>query len=132
SVWLLALPAVGPADITVTKQANLRFIRIGETVSYTLGVTNNAPAKVSGLRLTDLAPPGFRYVAGSATLDGVAITPLLDGRQIVFDNLSLDGKQKLEIRLELTALSSAGPGRHVNTAIATDADGNRLAAEASA
>jgi hypothetical protein len=36
----------------------------------------------------------------------------------------------LAIRLQLMALSSAGPGRHVNTAIATDRDGNRLAPDA--
>jgi len=132
SVALIALPAVAASDITVSKQASLRYIRIGEKAPYTITVTNNAAAKVSGITVTDVTPSGFRYVDGSATIDGVAVTPVVNGRNIVFDNLSVPGNGKLVIRLQLTALSSAGPGKHVNTAIATDKDGNRLAPDAKA
>ncbi|WP_269930950.1 DUF7507 domain-containing protein [Aminobacter sp. HY435] len=132
SIALLALPAAAPSDITVTKQAGLRFIRIGEKAPYTITVTNNSVARVSGLTVTDVMPAGFRFVEGSATVDGVAVTPAVNGRNIVFENLALNGSGKIEIRLQLMALSSAGPGKHINTAIATDDDGNPLAPEAKA
>lgn len=132
SVALLALPAAAPSEITVTKQAGLRFIRIGEKAPYTITVTNNSVANASGLTITDVVPSGFRFVEGSATVDGVAVTPVINGRNIVFANLSLPGSGKIEIRLQLMALSSAGPGKHVNTAIATDKDGNELAPPAKA
>lgn len=129
---LVELPAVPPADISLTKQAGLRYIRIGEKAPYTITATNNAVAKVSGLTITDLIPSGFRFVEGSATVDDVAVIPDVSGRSIAFKNLTLAGGAKTVIRLQLTALSSAGPGKHVNIATATDEDGIKVAQDAKA
>lgn len=60
------------------------------------------------------------------------MTPVINGRNITFADLTVPGASKLVIRLQLTALSSAGPGKHVNTAIATEKDGARIALEAKA
>ncbi|MEP9399016.1 hypothetical protein [Mesorhizobium sp. KR2-14] len=132
SVALIALPSAAPSDVTVIKQAGLRYIRIGEKAPYTITVVNNGPSNVSGISVTDVAPSGFRYVDGSATVDGVAVAPVVNGRNIVFKDLAVPGNGKLVIRLQLMALSSAGPGKHVNTAIAADEDGNRIAPDAKA
>ena len=132
SLALLVLPARVEPDISLGKQAGLRTVRRGETVPYAIIVANRAPAKAFGLTVTDAPPPGFRYVEGSATVDGVAVTPVIDGRRIVFENLTAPAGGELAIRLGLTALSSAGPGKHVNTATVTDRDGNRLARDANA
>ncbi|PWK73960.1 SdrD B-like domain-containing protein [Aminobacter sp. AP02] len=129
---LIALPAVAPSNISLTKQAGLRFIRIGEKAPYTITVTNNAVARVSGLTVTDVVPAGFRFVEGSATVDDVAVTPGVSGRNIVFENLALKSGGTVVIRLQLMALSTAGPGKHVNTAIATDEDGLKAAPDARA
>ena len=129
---LLALPAVPAADISLTKQAGLRAIRIGEKVPYTITVTNNAVARVRGLTITDVLPAGFRFVEGSATVDDVAVTPAVGGRNIVFENLTLTGGGSAVIRLQLMALSTAGPGKHVNVAIATNEDGDKVAPDAKA
>ncbi|WP_378945362.1 SdrD B-like domain-containing protein [Mesorhizobium sp. ANAO-SY3R2] len=129
---LIDLPAVPPSDISLTKQAGLRAIRIGEKVPYTITVTNNSVARIRGLTVTDVMPAGFRFVEGSATIDDVAVTPAVGGRNIVFDNLTLTGGGTMVIRLQLTALSTAGPGKHVNTAIATNEDGDKVAPDAKA
>lgn len=129
---LLALPAVPAADISLTKQAGLRAIRIGEKVPYTITVTNNAVARVRGLTVTDVMPAGFRFAEGSATLDDVDVTPVVNGRNIVFENLTLSGGATAVIRLQLMALSTAGPGKHVNVAIATNEAGAKVAPDAKA
>ena len=129
---VLELPAVPPSDISLTKQAGLRTIRIGEKVPYTITVTNNSVARIRGLTVTDVIPSGFRFVEGSATIDDVAVTPVVGGRNVVFENLTLSGGGKAVIRLRLLALSSAGPGKHVNTAMATDEDGAKVAPDARA
>lgn len=129
---VIELPAVPPSDISLTKQAGLRTIRIGEKVPYTITVTNNSVARIRGLTVTDVIPAGFRFVDGSATIDDVAVTPVVGGRNVVFENLTLSGGGKAVIRLWLLALSSAGPGKHVNTAMATDEDGVKVAPDAKA
>ncbi|WEK48815.1 MAG: SdrD B-like domain-containing protein [Candidatus Kaistia colombiensis] len=129
---VVELPAVPPSDISLTKQAGLRTIHIGEKVPYTITVTNNSVAKIRGLTVTDVIPSGFRFVDGTATIDGVAVTPVVGGRNIAFENLTLSGGGKAVIRLQLLALSSAGPGKHVNTAMATDEDGVKVAPDAKA
>ena len=121
-----------PSDITVTKIANLRFIRRGEQAPFTIRVTNNAAARAAGLTIVDTMPSGFRFVEGTATIGGVKVTPEIVGRQIRFPDVSVDGKAEVEIRLRLLALSTAGPGEHVNLAHAEDPTGNRISDQARA
>ncbi|WP_166163001.1 DUF6923 family protein [Chelativorans oligotrophicus] len=127
----VTLPAAA-SNISIAKIANLRAIRRGEQAPFTIRVTNLAGSRVDGLTVVDRIPPGFRYVEGSATVGDVAVEPVEAGREIRFENLSLEGNQEIEIRLRMLALSSAGPGEHVNRARAEDASGRQLAPEAQA
>ncbi|MBW9052284.1 DUF7507 domain-containing protein [Rhizobium mesosinicum] len=129
---IISLPAVEPSDITVTKVADLRFIRRGEQAPFTIRVSNNTSARVTGLTVVDTMPAGFRFVEGTATVDGVKVTPQVAGRQIRFPDISVDGRSVVEIRLRLLALSTAGPGKHVNLAHAEDPAGNRISSQARA
>ncbi|MGK9055390.1 DUF7507 domain-containing protein [Neorhizobium petrolearium] len=128
----ITMPAAEPTDITVTKVANLRFIRRGEQAPFTIRVTNNTGARASGLTVVDTMPSGFRFVEGSATIDGVKVTPVVAGRQIRFEDVSVDGRSEVEIRLRLLALSTAGPGEHVNLAHAEDQSGRPITGQARA
>ena len=80
----------------------------------------------------DTMPSGFRYVDESATLDGEPVTPIVNGRQVRFENLQLGAYATREIRLDLLVLSTAGPGTHKNTASVTDQFGNPVAKDAQA
>jgi uncharacterized repeat protein (TIGR01451 family) len=132
STSLVTMPTAEPTSITVTKVANLRFIRRGEQAPFTIRVINNAAARASGLTIVDTMPAGFRYVDGTATVGGTKVTPEIVGRQIRFPDISVDGNSEIEIRLRLLALSTAGPGEHVNLAHADDATGNRISPQARA
>ncbi|MCT7374075.1 DUF6923 family protein [Chelativorans salis] len=131
SVSLLSLP-LAASDISVIKIAGLRAIRRGEQVPFTIRVTNNAGSFADGLTVIDTMPPGFRYVEGSATIDDEAVEPVVAGRQVRFEGLSLEGNGERDIRLRLQALSTAGPGEHTNRASAQDVTGRRLGTEATA
>jgi uncharacterized repeat protein (TIGR01451 family)/fimbrial isopeptide formation D2 family protein len=131
SVSVLALPAAA-SDISIAKIAGLRHIRRGEQAPFTIRVTNNSGSRVTGLTVVDTMPSGFRFVEGSATIAGVAVTPVVTGRSVVFENVAVDGNSEIEIRLRMLALSSAGPGEHVNKANVTDPSGRPLAPEATA
>ncbi|WP_119391745.1 DUF7507 domain-containing protein [Taklimakanibacter lacteus] len=126
-----SMPAVAASDITIVKQAGLRQIRRGEKAPFIIRVTNNSSSNVAGITVTDVMPSGFRYVDGSATVDGIAATPVVNGLRVRFDNISIGPNAEVVIRLQMLALSSAGPGEHTNRAIATGPDG-RVLAEAKA
>ncbi|MCT7375141.1 DUF6923 family protein [Chelativorans salis] len=128
---LLGLP-FAQSNISVAKIANLHAIRRGEQAPFTIRVSNHAASRVGGLTVVDTIPSGFRYVDGSARLNGETVDPEVSGRTVRFEDLSLEGNGEIEIRLRMLALSSAGPGEHVNRATATDAAGTLLAPEARA
>ncbi|MBA8845970.1 putative repeat protein (TIGR01451 family) [Ochrobactrum sp. RH1CCR137] len=128
----ITIPPAKPADITIIKQAGLRQIKRGEKAPFTIRVTNHSTGNAGFISVTDVMPSGFRYVDGSATVDGVAATPVINGQRVRFDNVALGPNAEVVIRLQMLALSSAGPGKHTNKATVTGSDGNRLAPEARA
>ncbi|MDQ7250414.1 DUF7507 domain-containing protein [Dongia sedimenti] len=127
-----SLSAVSTQSIALTKQALLSQVRRGEKVPYLISATNGAGTSLAGVSVTDVIPVGFRYVDGSATIDGSKTTPKVGGRSIIFQGLALPANQKTSIRLELLALSTATPGKHVNSARATDSAGHAISVTAHA
>lgn len=128
----VTIPAAASGDISVAKIALRRQIRRGEEAPFAIIVTNHAGSSATGLTIVDTLPSGFRYVEGSATIGGVVATPVIDGRRVVFEGINVPANAAVEIRLRMLALSSAGPGEHVNRASVTDAAGNPLAPDATA
>ncbi|WP_265518214.1 DUF7507 domain-containing protein [Nitratireductor luteus] len=132
AVSVISLPAAEPTSVVITKQALLRRVRRGEKVPYLIRVENSSTSNVGTVTVTDVMPSGFRYVEGSAAVDGVEVTPAVNGRRIVFEGLQLGPDSTIEISLQLLALSSAGPGEHVNRATVTDPTGRTVSNEARA
>jgi uncharacterized repeat protein (TIGR01451 family) len=58
---------VGSADLFVTKTINDPSPHEGDTVAYTVTVTNNGPDDATGVQLTDLLPAGLTFVSDSPT-----------------------------------------------------------------
>jgi uncharacterized repeat protein (TIGR01451 family) len=128
----VTMPAAASGDISIAKVALLRQIRRGEEAPFAITITNHAGSSANGLTVVDTLPSGFRFVEGSASIGGVAATPVVDGRRVIFEGVAVPADSALEIRLRMLALSSAGPGEHVNRASVTDALGNPLAPDATA
>ncbi|MFC4639126.1 beta strand repeat-containing protein [Deinococcus hohokamensis] len=64
-------PTVAPA-ITVAKTASVTNAKPGDTITYTITVTNSGTAAATGVKLTDAIPANTTYVAGSTTTNGAA------------------------------------------------------------
>lgn len=125
-------PVPSTTNITVTKVADRRIVRRGERVGYSIDVTNEDANTHNDLTLIDIIPAGFRFVPGSATVDGVAATPVESGARLEFSGLMLGPNQTITIMIQLDVLSTAGPGDYINRARIYDSGGNLLAAEATA
>ncbi|KAA6405524.1 hypothetical protein DPQ22_04250 [Candidatus Tokpelaia sp.] len=119
-------------ELTISKVAGIRAIRRGEQVPYTIRLTNNGTRAVNNVRVVDRAPSGFRFVEHSAGVDAQAVDPLVEGRNVIFENITLAPGAAVEIHLNMLALSSATPDKYTNRAHAEDEAGNRLTDDAKA
>ena len=122
-------PTVTPVTVTIpvlTKVADKPEVKRGEVVTYTITASNLVPTP---FQLVDVMPPGFHYVAGSATINGVAVTPQLNGRYAKFDPVTPPSTPnplagKLILKLKLTASTTLSTGKFVNNAqLITTIDG---------
>ncbi len=108
-------PTVTPVFVTIpvlTKVADKAEVKRGEIVTYTITASNLVPTP---FQLVDVMPPGFGYVAGSATLNGVAINPVINARNLDFaPTMPVAGK--LILKLKLMASTTLSTGKFVNNA----------------
>lgn len=128
----ITLPAAEPSLVKITKQALLHQVRRGDRVPYIIKVENTSSSNAGPVHVIDTMPSGFRYVEATAVVNGEKAEPEISGRRLQFKNLKLTANSTIEIRLELLALSTAGPGKHTNKATVTDRDGNPVAPDAHA
>ena len=56
------------AGLFIEKTANRASAEIGDTVVYTVRISNRSAQTLSGLSMTDVLPFGFKYIAGSARI----------------------------------------------------------------
>ncbi len=126
-------PTVTPVFVTIpvlTKVADKPEVKRGEIVTYTITASNLVPTP---FELVDVMPPGFAYVAGSATItNSVApnpkpITPVVNGRYLSFPP-TMPVAGKLILKLKLMASTTLSTGKFVNNAQIIDpTDGEVLA-----
>jgi uncharacterized repeat protein (TIGR01451 family) len=93
----------------------------GALVPYTITVTNVFGVPLDDISIIDRFPAGFKYVAGSARLDGAAVEPLIDGRMMSWDDLDLQVNQVRTLKLLLVVGSGVSEGEYVNRAVVRNA-----------
>jgi uncharacterized repeat protein (TIGR01451 family)/fimbrial isopeptide formation D2 family protein len=120
-------------SVTITKTTPVVYVARGQLVPYTITVANGIGVNLADVAVVDRLPPGFRYVEGSARLDGVPAEPAVDGRELVWTGLEVTADGRHTLMLLLGVGSGVGEGEFVNRAQAMHAlTGNPLSGEASA
>ncbi len=114
-------PATTKAELPsfgLTKQSRLSQARRGERVPYTItmrpvGIEDDTQS----VTLIDTMPPGFIYVEGSASIDGVAVRPEQRGRELVFENVPYTvDTEEIVVELSLAVSAALKPGEYANQA----------------
>ncbi|ASZ16667.1 cell surface protein [Bacillus cereus] len=62
---------INNANVTLSKSTNKQFATIGETINYTILITNSGNTAATNVQLTDSLPNGTILTPGSVTLNGV-------------------------------------------------------------
>jgi len=110
---------VDPVDdemLGVIKTTNVKNAARGDFVPYSIIVTNNQDFSLSQLSVIDQLPPGFKYVEGSATIDGIKVEPVMNGRQLIWSDLDFAANQQYEIDLITIIGAGVGEGEYINQA----------------
>jgi uncharacterized repeat protein (TIGR01451 family) len=120
-------------SVTVTKRTPMLNVARGQLVPYTITVTNGIGVSLPDVTVVDRFPAGFRYVEGSARLDGEPREPEVAGRELAWTGLTVTPDGRHELRLLLAVGAGVGEGEFVNRAQALSAlTGRALSGEATA
>ncbi|HTH04494.1 MAG TPA: SdrD B-like domain-containing protein, partial [Ilumatobacteraceae bacterium] len=120
-------------SVAITKTTPMINVARGQLVPYVITIANGVGVNLSDVTVVDRFPAGFRYVEGSARLDGEPREPIVAGRELSWPGLTVTTDGRHTLMLVLAVGSGVGEGEFVNHAQAMSAfSGNPLSGEASA
>ena len=128
--------AVDPAlntSVAITKTTPSINVILGQLVPYEITVRNQVLLDLVDLSVVDRFPAGFRYVPGSARIDGVPFEPAQNGRELTWSGIDVVAQGSRTIALLLGVGAGVGEGEYTNRAQVTSTTGAvALSGEASA
>ena len=102
--------------IYVTKTTPMVNVARGDLVPYTITATNKQTYAIASTNVRDQIPAGFKYRSGSASLNGVTVEPVVNGRTLTWPNQGFAAKEKKTYRLILMVGTGVGDGNYTNQA----------------
>ncbi|UOX33210.1 gliding motility-associated C-terminal domain-containing protein [Flavobacterium sediminilitoris] len=64
----LDIPITVCSDLTITKVANVSQIAVGETIVFTITVSNNGTSDIQNIEVLEDLPSGYNYVSNTTTI----------------------------------------------------------------
>ncbi|RME36072.1 MAG: DUF11 domain-containing protein, partial [Gammaproteobacteria bacterium] len=110
--------------IVMTKTTPLVNVSRGDLVPYTVTATNTLSATLTDVAVRDRIPAGFRYRAGSATLNGTALEPTVSGRELTWSGQSFSAGEVKTFKLLLVVGAGVADGKYENQAWALNTVAN--------
>ena len=116
------------SDLIIDATGQHAFTLDGETLTYTVGVTNLGPAQASGIRVHALNTVGDGLRLTGASIPGSSLlcadTPRFRGVNCSLENLQAD--ESVELTLEFDLGVSLDPGQPIRMAFAVETDSRDL------
>jgi uncharacterized repeat protein (TIGR01451 family) len=101
---------------SITKTTPLLNVTRGQLVPYTITIGSALGASALGVQVVDRYPAGFRYIKGSARLNGVPTEPTDTAGQLTWSGLNFDSDDHPTITLLLAVGAGVGEGEFTNRA----------------
>lgn len=105
---------INAPQINLTKSSNVTGVVNGDSVLYTVTVSNTGTANAASVVLSDVMPPGSTFVAGSVTVAGVARPTFDITTGVSLGSLNLGSSITVSYRANVTSVPS--PQQLVNVA----------------
>jgi uncharacterized repeat protein (TIGR01451 family) len=120
-------------SVVITKTTPAVNVARGQLVPYTITVANGIAVSLTDVTVVDRFPAGFRYIEGSARLDGEPREPVVAGRELMWTGLEVTPDRRHTLVLLLAVGAGVSEGEFVNRAQALSAlSGRTLSGEAQA
>jgi len=102
--------------VSISKTTSLVNVSRGQLVPYTITVKNTLRSPLPPLGVIDTIPAGFKYVEGSSRVDDMPQEPVVSGRRLEWNDLSVGYNEPHTIRMVLVVGSGVSEGEYVNQA----------------
>ena len=100
--------------VAITKTTAMLNVTRSQLVPYTITVNNSLGVPLPDVDIVDDFPAGFKYVANSARIDGVASEPLVNGLRMTWPGLTLNAGEIKTLKMLLVVGAGVGEGEYVN------------------
>jgi len=125
-------PDLGAA-ISISKISALLNVTRSQLVPYVITLSNTLAAPLQDLDVIDYYPAGFKYIQGSARINGVPTDPVMNGLQLTWADLAVNSGATSTIKMLLVVGSGVGEGEYINRAnVINNLTGGAASGEASA
>lgn len=119
--------------LAISKTTPLLNVARGQLVPYVITYKNVTEVPLFDVSVVDRIPAGFRYVEGSARIDNLPAAPALAGRELTWNDLSVDRAESHTMLVLLAVGAGVSEGEFVNRVQAVHMlTGRALSNEASA
>lgn len=107
--------------LSISKEANVKAVEVGDFVDYTINVKNVGQADTTNVQLKDDLPTGFTYVKNSVRVDGTKYMQdfTKSGKYMTLGLGKLNAGENKKITYRVLVSASALSGDGVNRAFAT-------------
>jgi uncharacterized repeat protein (TIGR01451 family)/fimbrial isopeptide formation D2 family protein len=106
--------------IAITKTAAFVNVTRGQLVPYTITLKNTLGVTLQNLSVVDTFPLGFKYVSGSARIDGQKLEPVMNKRQLIWSISQLNSSTNHTLTFLMIVGSGVSEGEYVNRAQVMD------------
>ena len=113
-------PFLNRSPLVVAKTSTKRTASVGDMIPYSITVRNGEAAQRGGVDVIDILPPGFKYVLGSATVNGVAAEPVANDRELRWQRQNIPGNATITYRLVTVVGAGVSAGDRINNGLARD------------
>lgn len=102
--------------VAISKVSSKVNVSRGDLVPYSIVINNTLPAPLTDVAIIDNFPAGFKYVKGSARINGIGVEPTINGLQLRWDITSVEADIGYTVDLLLIAGAGVQEGEYVNRA----------------
>jgi large repetitive protein len=106
------------SPLVVTKTSVKRSANIGDLIPYTITVRNSEAAQRAPVDVIDILPPGIKYVTGTASVNGVAVEPQVNDRELRWLRQTIPASGTVIYKLTTVVGAGVTNGDRVNTGVA--------------